>query len=334
MARKISIAVVFFLYGCGACAYTIFAAAPLESLTIGYSNFAGAYVPLWNAVEGRLGTKYGLDLKAVYAGRIRPQQLLVTGEVPIVLATGTGALTSHALGVKDQVIVLTFLNKVGSAIFSKSEIKTAEQLRGKTIATGRPGAFNDIMVRYALRGKLGLNPDRDVKLLPLGEAALALPALEKGVVDAASLSIPYTLVAKKMGFRELVDYDKIGVVFPYNTVTVLRPTLSKNPELLEKVLKVLIEGIFLFKADKQKSLAIMKKYMRGASDESLEETYRYTAAEIEPVPVPRVEVIKSALDMISLQYPQAKQTDPNLIIDPSFVKRIEQSGFIASLYKK
>lgn len=334
MARKLALAIVFFLYGWGACACSSLAAASLESLTIGYSNFSGSYVPLWNAVDERLGLKYGLDLKAVYAGRIRPQQLLVTGEVPIVLATGTGALTSHALGVTDQVIVLTFLNKVGSAIFSKSEIKAPEQLRGKTIATGRPGAFNDIMVRYALRGKLGLNPDRDVKLLPLGEAALALPALERGVVDAASLSIPYTLVAKKMGFRELVDYDKIGVVFPYNTVTVLRPTLGKNPELLEKVLKIMIEGIALFKADKQKSLAVMRKYMRGASEESLEETYRYTAGEIETVPTPRVNVIKNALEMISLQYPQARQADPNLIIDASFVKRIEQSGFIDSLYKK
>jgi hypothetical protein len=47
-----------------------------------------------------------------------------------------------------------------------------------------------------------------------------------------------------------------------------------------------------------------------------------------------VEVIKSALDIFSAQYPQAKQTDPNLIVDPYFVKRIEQSGFIGGLYKK
>ena len=326
------------MFTCLYCWFTLadatLAAPSLESVTIGYSSFTGAYVPLWNAVEERLGVKYGLDLKAVYAGRIRPQQLLMTGELPIVLATGTGALTSHALGLKDQVIVLTFLNKVGSGIFAKSEIKTPEQLRGKTIGTGRPGAFNDIMVRYVLRGKFGMNPDRDVKLLPVGEAALLLPALERGIVDAASLSIPYTLVATKMGFRELVNYDRIGVIFPYNTVTTLRQTIAKNPELLERTLKVLIEGIALFKADKQKSIAIMKKYMRGASDESLEETYRYTAAEIEQVPTPRLEVIKSALDMISLQYPQAKQTDPNLVIDPSFVKGLERSGFIDSLYRK
>src|SRR5580765_2324556 len=80
-----------------------FGAATLESVTIGYSTFSGAYLPLWIAVEERLGRKYGLDLKAIYAGRIRPQQLLASNEVPFVMATGTGAITSHILGVKDQV---------------------------------------------------------------------------------------------------------------------------------------------------------------------------------------------------------------------------------------
>lgn len=54
---------------------------------------------------------------------------------------------------------------------------------------------------------------------------------------------------------------------------------------------------------------------------------------MEAVPTPSVQVIASALDMISVHYPQAKQTDPNLIVDPSFVRRIDQSGFISALYK-
>ena len=75
-----------------------YAASTSESLTIGYSSFSGHYVPLWIAIEDHLGKKYGLDLKAVYAGRARPQQLLMSGEMLFVVATGTGALTSHVLG--------------------------------------------------------------------------------------------------------------------------------------------------------------------------------------------------------------------------------------------
>jgi ABC-type nitrate/sulfonate/bicarbonate transport system substrate-binding protein len=160
-----------------------FSAARLEPLTIGYSNFTGTYAPLWIAVEDHLGAKYGLDLKAIYAGRIRPQQLLATGEVPIVLATATGTITSHILGVKDQVVVATITNKVTTSLFSKPEIKTVEELKGKIVATGRPGAFLDAMVRYVLRSKFNLVPDKDVKFLPSGEPALSLQALERGVVD-------------------------------------------------------------------------------------------------------------------------------------------------------
>jgi NitT/TauT family transport system substrate-binding protein len=310
-------------------------AAPAdEALTIGYSSFSGHYVPLWIAVEDRLGRKYGVDLKAVYAGRARPQQLLMSGETRLVVATGTGALTSHVLGVKDQVIILTFVNRVPGVIVGKPEIKSAEDLRGKVIGTGRPGALADTMVRYVLRSKMNLIPDRDVRLLPVGEPALALQSMERGVVDAASFSGPQALLAKRMGFRELVSYEKLGIVYPYNTVTTLRQTVSKNGELLERVSKALIEGIAIFKTNKQKSIAVWRKYLRGATDEVMEESYQSTVGEMEQVPLPSLPVIRSGLDILSLEYPQAKQTDANLIIDSSLVRRIEQSGFIDALYKK
>ena len=133
-------------------------AAQLDSVTIGFSSFSGYYGPLWLAVDEGLGKKYGLDLRAVYAGRVRPQQLLASGETPFVIASGSGAMTSHVLGVKDQVIVALLFNKLGGGIFSKSEIKKPEDLKGKLIATGRPGALNDILVRYVLTRKWGSLP--------------------------------------------------------------------------------------------------------------------------------------------------------------------------------
>lgn len=309
-------------------------AAQLESVTIGYSSFSGDYVPLWIAVEDRIGKKYGIDLKAVYAGRARPQQLLIGGEALVVIASGTGALTSHILGVKDQVIVLTFSNKVPGVLFTKPEIKSGEDLKGKVVGSGRPGALGDIMARYVLRAKLNLVPDRDVKILPVGEPALALQALERGIVDGASFSGPQVAVARKLGFRELVNYETVGIVYPYNTVTTLRQTIGKSPDLLERVLKIILEGRALFRANKEKSLAVWKKYLRGTADDVLEEAYQTTMDTLAPSPQPTLPVIKSGLDILSLQYPQAKQTDANSIFDASFVRRIEQSGFVDGLHKK
>ncbi|HWH78551.1 MAG TPA: ABC transporter substrate-binding protein [Candidatus Binatus sp.] len=310
------------------------AADKLESVTVGYSSFSGDYVPLWIGVEDRIGKKYGIDLKAVYAGRARPQQLLIGGEALIVIASGTGALTSHIVGVKDQVIILAFSSRVPGVLFTRPEIKSAEDLKGKVIGSGRPGALGDIMARYVLRAKLNLVPDRDVKILPVGEPALALQALERGIVDGASFSGPQVALARKLGFRDLVNYETVGIVYPYNTVTTLRQTIGKNPDLLEKVLKIILEGRAIFRANKEKSLAVWKKYLRGTPDDILEEAYQTTMNTMDPSPQPTLPVIKSGLEILSLQYPQAKQTDPNLIFDSSIIKRIEQSGFADSLNKK
>src|SRR5262245_46670544 len=143
--RKTGIALSLLLawLGCASAAF----AAQLDSVTIGFSSFSGFYGPLWLAVEDGVGKKYGVDLRAVYAGRVRPQQLLASGETPFVIASGSGAMTSHVLGVKDQVIVAMLSNKMGGGIFSKSEIKKPEDLKGKLMATGRPGALNDLLVR-------------------------------------------------------------------------------------------------------------------------------------------------------------------------------------------
>ena len=312
----------------------VFAAARLEPLTVGYSNITATYAPLWIAVEEHVGVKHGLDLKAIYAGRVRPQQLLATGEVPIVVASGTGTMTSHILGVKDQVLVATITSKIGTSLFAKADIKSVEDLKGKTIATGRPAAFLDATVRYVLRAKFGLMPDRDVKLLPTGEPYLGLQALERGVVDAAAMSIPHLFVARKAGFRELTSFDKLGIEYPYTSVVVLRQTAAKSPELVEKFVKCIVEGIYLFKTNKAKSLAALRRYMKGADEDILEESYQHTRATIDEAPHPSLQVVKGGLEMLSLQYPQAKQTDASLIIEPSFMKKIEESGFIKSLYKK
>jgi hypothetical protein len=97
---------------------------------------------------------------------------------------------------------------------------------------------------------------------------------------------------------------------------------------------IAVEGTYRFKTNKAKILAVFKRYMKGADDEILEETYQSTRPTLDEAPYPSVQVVKSALEMLSLQYPQAKQTDASLIVEPSIMKKIDDSGFVRALYKK
>ena len=144
------------------------------------------------------------------------------------------------------------------------------------------------------------------------------------MVDAGMLTTPARLMAKKRGFRELLDLDEVGFQYPYVGVSTLKAIVRKNPERTERVIRTLIEGIQIFRTNKEESLFAMKRYLRGASDEILEDTYGYFAARIQKFPYPSIEAIKTALDMMSDQYPQARTVDVQEVVDLSFVKQVER----------
>jgi hypothetical protein len=70
MVSKSSIVAGCLVALCLLLAVRSFGASQLDSVTIGYSSFSEAYGPLWIAVEDQLGRKHGLDLKAIYDGRV------------------------------------------------------------------------------------------------------------------------------------------------------------------------------------------------------------------------------------------------------------------------
>src|SRR5215831_15136217 len=111
-------------------------------------------------------------------------------------------------------------------------------------------------------------------------------------------------------------------------VTSLKANVKKSPDTTVKVVATLTDGIQMFKTNKEKSLLVMKKYLRGISDEILAETYGYFTSRTQKFPYPSIEAIKTALEILSDQYPQAKSVDPHEVADLSFVKQVESSGVV------
>jgi ABC-type nitrate/sulfonate/bicarbonate transport system substrate-binding protein len=252
--------------------------------------------------------------------------LLLSGDAQYVVSTGTGVVSSYAAGQKDLVIIASFLNVTGASLFTKPQITKPADLRGKIVGSGRPGSITDVMLHYVLKKKLNLDPARDVKVVPLGDGPSILPALEKGVVDGTVLTTPMRLIAKTMGFREMVDFDDLGIPYPYVGVSTLKANVKKRPDVTVSFMRTLIEGIQIFKTNREKSMVVMKKYLRGASDDILAETYNYFSAKIQKTPYPSADAVRIALEMMADQFPQAKTVDPNEIIDLTFVKQVESGS--------
>jgi ABC-type nitrate/sulfonate/bicarbonate transport system substrate-binding protein len=145
------------------------------------------------------------------------------------------------------VMVHDILNRVTLTLVMRKEIAqqkgvTAQSplqdrlraLRGLKIGITSPGAPTDTYMRYYL-GSVGLNPERDAELVPLGGGSALLAALEKGQIDAYHLSPPTPYVAAEKGFGVvLIDGPKGEVPelnnFDYTAWASSREWVEENKE--------------------------------------------------------------------------------------------------------
>ena len=99
---------------------------------------------------------------------------------------------------------------------------------------------------------------------------------------------------------------------------------------VKRFLRVYIEGIKLFKTDKEFSMETLGRYIKTSDREILSKTYDVYREAWETVPLVRREGIQQALDSIA----EAKNTKLNLdsLIDNSLIHELEKEGFLRELY--
>jgi ABC-type nitrate/sulfonate/bicarbonate transport system substrate-binding protein len=127
-------------------------------------------------------------------------------------------------------------------LISRPNIKDAKALRGGIIGHGgsRGSHYHATvaMVKY-----LGLDADKDVKLISTIDVTQGLTALFSGAVGAATLSPPYDSIAVRKGFNRLVSGPEILPRFVENGLVVRRAKLRDNPDQVRRMLRALVRGL-------------------------------------------------------------------------------------------
>src|SRR5919106_5541873 len=101
-------------------------------------------------------------------------------------------------------IVSGIVNTVPFQLWAKPEVSQLKDLKGKLIANTPPGTSLNLANQILLT-RAGLDPVKDVKLVAFGRLGLVSQSLFAGVVDAALLSPPETIEARRAGLRMLID---------------------------------------------------------------------------------------------------------------------------------
>jgi NitT/TauT family transport system substrate-binding protein len=308
------------------------ASAQVTKMPVGYGAISAAQFPAWIAKESGIFSKNGLDIQLVFfRGSTTAVMALLSRETPISQVTGPPIVSASLRGA-DSVMIAGGSVIADYWLMSRPEIKTAEQLKGGSVAVSTFGGQADFVARIALK-RLGLTPVKDVVIVQIGTASDRLTALETGKVRAAVLNPPDSFIGQKKGFYTLAY---VSLPTQSTGVATTRRFIRESPDIVKKYVKSQIEAVHRIKTDRETGMRVLVKYLGSQDKEILERTYDDISSDqkLPPKQYPTLEGLKNILEPLAETDTKAKAAKPEDFVDVSFVRELDQSGYIDSLYKK
>ena len=302
----------------------------LKKIRVGVPSVSMGNIIIFVTKEAKLFEKYGLDAEVITMnGSGIASKALISGNIEISPIATPTVINANLAG-SDMAILAHTMPGVIHALMVKPEIKRVEELKGKKIAVSSLGSLTDFLVRYIARKK-GLNPDRDLTLIQTGGDAERIVALKSGVVDGAAMSHPGYGRAQRLGFSMLWDSAK-EVNYPWMEITTRKATARSDREMILSYMKAHLEGIAVFKKDREFGKKVIKKTLRLDDEELVNESYEIFSKAFLPAPYPNIKGMKTSFEYVAMTRPEVWNHKPEEFADASFVEELEKSGFIKKLY--
>ncbi|HMF51382.1 MAG TPA: ABC transporter substrate-binding protein [Candidatus Saccharimonadales bacterium] len=300
-----------------------------DKVRIGYAARAVAHSVPFVAKEAGFFAEEGIDAEIVRtAGSIAPMAL-VANEVD--LAIMSAYLMIPVATQNKDVVMLGGFSRYASMVFvARPDVKSAQDLKGKIVGIQRPGDAYEKSARFALR-HLGLDADKDIKMLSLGSNDVMWSALQTGRVTATILSPPGTLFARKAGMNFMVDLTDLKLEYQGSTIATRRSFIQKNPQLATRALRAIVRGVHLFKTRKEDTMRILSKFLGTKDREALEESWDY-ASKMPAKPYAVESAVQAVLEHLTEGQARFAQYKPADFIDARLLTEIDKSGYIDRLY--
>jgi len=303
------------------------APAAATSFNVVWTSEVGQFAPLWVTKEAKLFEKYGNNVQLIFIqGASSAAAALSSGDAHIGMFSPQVVISTSQL---DLVMFGRLGNTMDNRVYARKGIKSIKEV--KRIAISRFGSNADFAARFLLQRE-GLRPDTDVALLQVGNQANRIAAVETNNADAAMLTPPMTLQARKLGMTLLLDASKLNIPYSSLMFVARRPYLAKTRAELVNFTKAMIEGVAIYKSNKEFAMKVLSKYMKVQDREILEENFKEYDFPLKPYPTR--EYFDLPLQEVGKKDPRVLKENPDRFTDLSLVKEVESSGFIDKIMQE
>ena len=258
---------------------------------------------------------------------------ILSGELQL---SGVGAESVVAAKVEggDAVLLACPLDTDLVYLIGRPEIKSADQLKGKSTAVTRLGSSIHFYLRAALK-HLGMDADKDMTILQLGGGPEIAAALETGRIAAGILTIRYALPFLQRGWPVLIDLSKTDLKYPPSCIGSSRSFVRSNPNTVERFLKAYTEAIHVIKTNPALARRIYAKEYRESDPVVVDKIVTVYAGLFKSNPAVSPSGLETVIRELAARKPLPNETfrQPDFYKDDAPLQKIIREGWLEQLRK-
>ncbi|MFC1816569.1 ABC transporter substrate-binding protein [Thermodesulfobacteriota bacterium] len=301
--------------------------AELE-ITAGFATIGQGAGPMIVTQRAGLFAQQGLDVEVrIMNGAPNVIKGLMSGEIQFGNLAAPSLLKAVLLGEADTVFLTGGINQ--QFLVGRPGLKDRKELSGGKIVIANDNGFKDVLVHFVIEQ---LKKQGITNVSTVWHAETTMNSLLQGEYDADIFSPPLAVVARQKGCAFLIDFAEYGLNYALGGIAARRSYIEEHPDIAAKFIKAYVAGMHRYRTDRSFTAGVQQEYS-GLADRSIaEETYDITQPGMPRVPYPVTSALATALRLMAKNFPLAATADAKRFVEDRFLREIEQSGFIASLY--
>jgi len=239
-----------------------------EKARVAVATSSMAFLVPFIAKDRGFYLKQGAEVELI---QMRPNiavAALLSGDIDYIELIGS-AIRSAARGLPIRAISTSIKSPFFSVI-AQNKFKSVKDLKGATIGIASIGGTNHISTRLTLK-EFGLDPEKDVKLIAIGDEKLIYDAFKIGRTDAVVLAPPYSIQLKREGFPVLANTAQY-VTIPFSGLGTTLDRIKSNRAQIKKLLKAEIEALRYLRDNPAGTVEVIRKRF-SMDDKTAQESY-------------------------------------------------------------
>ena len=215
-------------------------------------------LPIVIAMRNRYFTSEGLEIQKI---QIQPDiavRALISGEVDFNLGW-EASVRAAASGVPIKVVT-AIVSRPMHVLVSRPEIRSGKDLKGKTLGVDSFSSTTDYLSRVAAR-YLGVEPEKQVGIVEIGNNAERLMALKAGDIHATAIDLAIAVKAEEEGFKLLLHIGDI-IDIPMFGLSVTTAKLAMHRERIKKFMRATLRGARFINRNRSETIRIIQSYLK------------------------------------------------------------------------